>query len=85
MRFSPVGTSSVSDDDLLEHADEAVHVVQPVVLHVEGVASEPGALCEQHALRAGRWDVDNRSDNEGAAADGTACASGTSACFGKYT
>ena len=57
------------DDHLLEHADEAVDVVEPVVLDVEAVAAEPRALREQHALGAGLGDVDQRADHERAAAD----------------
>ena len=38
------------DDLLLEAADEAVDVVQPVVLDVERVPAEPGAVGEEHAL-----------------------------------
>ena len=57
------------DDLLLEHADEAVDVVQPVVLDVQRVPAEPGAVGEQHALRAGRGDVHQRADGVGAVAD----------------
>ena len=57
------------DDLLLEHADEVVDVVQPVVLDVEGVAAEARAVREEHALRARRRDVDQRADREGAVAD----------------
>ena len=55
-------------DLLLEHADEAVDVVQPVVLDVQGVPAEARAVGEQHALRAGGRDVDQRADREGAVA-----------------
>ena len=43
---------------LLEHADEAVDVVQPVVLDVEAVPTEPGTLRAQDTLGAGTWDID---------------------------
>ena len=52
IRFSPVG-SPAPVDLLLGQADEVVDVVQPAVLHVQGVPAEPGAVREQHALRAG--------------------------------
>ena len=83
IRFSPVGTSSVADDLLLEHADEVVHVVQSVVLDVEGVAPnrEPWANSTPCAPGAGMSTsapiVKERLRTM------TACASGTSACVGK--
>ena len=43
--------------------------MQAVVLDVEGVAAEARAVCEQDALGAGRGDVDERADGEGAVAD----------------
>ena len=55
-------------DLLLEHADETVHVVQPVLLDVQGVPAEAGSVREQHALRARRRDVDQRPDGEGTVA-----------------
>ena len=58
------GMSSVADDQLLLGADEAVDVVQPVVLDVQRVAAEAGPEREQHALRAGVRDVDERLDHE---------------------
>ena len=69
IRFSPVGTSSDADDHLLLGADEAVDVVQPVVLDVQRVAAEAGAVREEHALGAGRRDVDERADHERAVLD----------------
>ena len=69
MRFSPVGRSSRRDDLLLEHADEAVDVVQPVVLDVEAVATEARPLREEHALGAGLGEVDQRADDERPAPD----------------
>src|SRR4051794_33369652 len=59
----------VGDDLLLEAADEAVDVVQPVVLDVEGVAAEPRAVREQNAVGARHVDVDDRADGEGAVAE----------------
>ncbi len=56
-------------DELLEHAHEAVDVVQPVVLHVERVPAERRAVREEHALGARRGDVDQRADRVRAVAD----------------
>ena len=69
IRFVPVGQILGGDDHLLEHADEAVHVVQPVVLQVQAVAAESGALGEEHTLCAGLGKVDQGADREGPAAD----------------
>src|SRR3954452_18515668 len=63
------GQLGVRDDLLLEAAYEAVDVVQPVVLDVERVAAEAGAVREQHALSAGLRDVDQRTDCVRAIAD----------------
>src|SRR4051795_6161069 len=59
----------VGDDLLLDPADEAVDVVQAVVLDVEGVPSEARAVREQHALRPRLRDVHHRGDREGAVAE----------------
>ena len=48
------------DDLLLDHPDEVVDVVEPVVLDVEGVAAERRSVGEQDALGARRRDVDER-------------------------
>ena len=61
---SPVGMSSVPTISCSSAADEAVHVVEPVVLHVEGVAAEARAHGEEHALGTGRGDVDDGADHE---------------------
>ena len=56
-------------DLLLEHADEVVDVVQPVVLDIQRVAAEVRAVREQHPARARRRDVDPHSDDVVAIAD----------------
>ena len=53
IRFSPTGRSSLAIDLLLEHPDEVVDVVQPVVLDVQRMTAEARALGEQHSARAG--------------------------------
>ena len=67
-RESGYGTSRNvigADDLLLQAADEVVHVMQPIFLDVEGMATEAGALGEQDALGPGRGDVDQGADAEG--------------------
>src|SRR5207248_578278 len=59
----------VGDDLLFEAADEAVDVVQPVVLDIQGVAAEARAVSEQHAFGARYGDVDERADRVRAVAD----------------
>src|SRR5262249_61746374 len=54
---------------LLGDSDEAVDVVQSVVLHVEGMPAEARAMREQDALGTGRGNVDLGADGEGAVAD----------------
>jgi len=56
-------------DLLLHDADEAVDVVQPVVLDVERVSAEARAVSEQDAFGAWIRDVDQRPDRVGAVAD----------------
>src|SRR4051795_10787753 len=63
------GQLLVGGDVLLDPADEAVDVVQPVVLDVEGVSAEARAMREQHALCPGLRDVYYRRDREGAVAE----------------
>ena len=69
IRFSPVGTSTVATTFCSIMPTKLYDVVEPVVLDVEGVAAERRAVGEQHALGAGRGDVDERTDGEGAVAD----------------
>src|SRR3954447_4684525 len=59
----------VGDDLLLEAPDEAVDVVQPVVLDVQGVAAEARAVREQDAVGARHVDVDDSADRVGAVAE----------------
>src|SRR3954451_13835753 len=54
----------VGDDLLLDPADEAVDVVQAVVLDVEGVSAEARAVREEHARGPGFRDVDHCGDRE---------------------
>jgi hypothetical protein len=54
----PGGDVLVTVDLLRQHAGEVVDVVQPVVLEVQGMAAEPGAVGEQDALGSGGGDVD---------------------------
>ena len=69
MRFVPGRKVFGGDDVLLRHPHEVVDVVQPVVLDVEGVAAERGAVREQDAFGAGRGEVDERADRVGAVPD----------------
>jgi hypothetical protein len=57
----PGGNVFACVDLLLREADEVVDVMQPVVLHVQGVPAEPRPVREQHAFRAGSGDVDQRA------------------------
>ena len=54
---------------LLDDADEAVDVDEPVVLDVQGVAAEPAAVREQHAFGAALRQVDLGADRVRPVAD----------------
>ena len=53
-------------DPLLGASDEVVDVVEPVVLGVERVAAEAGAVSEEDAFGAWSGDVHDRADCVGA-------------------
>ena len=72
-----------ADDHLLGDADEAVDVVQPVVLDVQGVAAEARADREQHALGAGRGRSTSAPITNERLRVLTACHSATGASPGK--
>ena len=69
IRFSPVGQVDRGVDLLLAHADEVVDVMEPVVLHVQGVPAEERPVGEQDALRTRGRDVHERADRVRAVAD----------------
>ena len=56
-------------DDLLDHADPVVDVLQLAVFDVEGMAAESGAVREQHAGRLCGGDGDLDCDGVGAVAE----------------
>src|SRR5512133_257100 len=56
-------------DDLLELPDEVVDVLEPAILHVQGVAAEPRALGEDDAASFRRLDLHLGGDRVGAVAD----------------
>jgi hypothetical protein len=57
IRLLPSGNVITGVDFLLDYACVAVDIMQAVVLYVEGVPAEAGAVGEQHHLSAQSRDV----------------------------